>query len=157
MKSRVMSTICLKSESPEDTRKLASELAPHARPGDIYCLEGFLAVGKTVFAQGFARGLGITEHITSPSFPIIQEYEHQPPFYHMDFYRLSSPEDILDMGADEFFLGSGISLIEWPDRAEGLFPVDVIRIHIDIGSMGERNIDISASEKRMREIERALF
>ena len=151
-----MSTVFLRARSSQETRDLAAKLAEHAQSGDIYCLEGQLGAGKTVFAQGFARGLGIHDSVTSPSFPIIQEYEHDPPLYHIDFYRLSGTADLLEMGADEIFLGSGISLIEWPDRAAELLPESIIRVCIDIAGDTERLISIVADKERIRDIEDAL-
>ena len=151
-----MSSVSLKTSTVEETRILAFQIAQYARSGDIYCLEGALGAGKTVFAQGFARGLGIEDVITSPTFPIIQQYEHDPPLYHIDFYRLSGIDDLLEMGADEVFLGSGISLIEWPDRAIGLLPADVITVHIDIAGGDERLVNISADSGRIREIGHAI-
>ena len=140
------------SHSPAETLRFASRIATYAQPGDIYCLEGAVGAGKTAFAQGFARGLGIAEVVTSPSFPIIQEYAHDPPFYHMDFYRLSASNDLLEIGADELFLGSGISMIEWPDRAAGLLPANIITIHLDIGSGTERRVSVFADPERIQEI-----
>ena len=151
-----MSSAFLKTSTAEETQTLAFQIAQYARPGDIYCLEGPLGAGKTVFAQGFARGLGIEEEITSPSFPIIQHYEHVPPLYHFDFYRLSGADEVREMGADELFLGSGISLIEWPDRAAGLLPGDAITIHIDIDGEAERRINISADSERIQELYHAI-
>ncbi len=159
--------ISLITNSPEETYNIAYRVAQHAYPGDIYCLEGGLASGKTVFAQGFARGLGITEEVRSPSFAIVQEYVHDPPLYHMDFYRLSDAADLLGMGADEYFSGTGICLIEWPDRAGDILPIEIVRVQINTGSGEGRKIMISAASastseclerlKRIDEIRHALF
>lgn len=146
----------LYSSSPERTAEIAGITAAFARPGDVYALEGTLGAGKTLFAQGFATGLGIVEPVTSPTFPIIQEYDHEPPFYHMDLYRLHSADDVIDTGAEELIYGSGVSLIEWPDRAEELLPAESIRIHIDITAESARSIAIEGPALRIEEMKSEL-
>ena len=99
------------------------QLAQSAAAGSLYCLEGDLGVGKTVFTQGFAHGLGIEEPVTSPTFTIVQEYETgRIPLYHFDVYRLADPEELEEIGYKEYFFGEGVCLIEWPSRIEELNP-----------------------------------
>jgi len=110
------------SHSPEETWELAKRLAPMLSRGDVINLCGDLGAGKTVFAKGLADGLGIDEPVTSPTFTIVKEYQGNPPFYHFDVYRLSSPDELEELGADEYFYGDGVTVIEWGDKVEELLP-----------------------------------
>lgn len=124
----------------KDTAKIGETLAREAKPGEIYLLEGDLGVGKTVFAKGFALGLGITEPITSPTFTIIQEYEQgRLPFYHFDVYRIADEEEMFELGYESYFFGHGVCLIEWASLIQGLLPAEcrTIRIEKDL----ERGFD----------------
>ena len=124
----------------KDTAKIGETLARDAKPGEIYLLEGDLGVGKTVFAKGFALGLGITEPITSPTFTIIQEYEQgRLPFYHFDVYRIADEEEMFELGYESYFFGQGVCLIEWASLIQGLLPAEcrTIRIEKDL----ERGFD----------------
>lgn len=124
----------------KDTAKIGETLAREAKPGEIYLLEGDLGVGKTVFAKGFALGLGITEPITSPTFTIIQEYEQgRLPFYHFDVYRIADEEEMFELGYESYFFGQGVCLIEWASLIQGLLPAEcrTIRIEKDL----ERGFD----------------
>ena len=111
------------SFSEQDTFRLGEELGRKAVPGDIYLLEGDLGVGKTVFAKGFAEGLGVTESITSPTFTILQEYEEgRIPLYHFDVYRITEVEEMYELGYESYFFGEGVCLIEWPSRIRDILP-----------------------------------
>ena len=104
------------SNSPEETFKIARQLGKQAKPGEIYCLSGELGVGKTVFSQGFASGLGIAEDINSPTFTILQTYESgKMPLYHFDVYRLGDAWEMEEIGYDDYFFGEGVCLIEWAE------------------------------------------
>lgn len=116
----------------QDTFQIGKQLGEAAEPGDIFLLEGDLGVGKTVFAKGFAEGLGITEPITSPTFTIIQEYEEgRIPLYHFDVYRIADPEEMYELGYEGYFFGDGVCLIEWASRIEELLPEECRTIHIE--------------------------
>ena len=117
--------------SEEETKKLGYEIAKNAKAGDIFCLNGDLGVGKSVFTKGFAEGLGITEHITSPTFTIVNEYEGRLPFYHFDVYRIGDPDEMYDIGCDEYFFGEGVCLIEWAELIEDILPDNVYSITIE--------------------------
>lgn len=111
------------SYSPEDTYELGRRLGSEAEPGQIYCLTGDLGTGKTLFTKGFAKGLGIEEPVTSPTFTIIQEYEDgRLPFYHFDVYRIADVEEMYELGYEEYFYGNGAVLIEWSELIEELLP-----------------------------------
>ena len=127
------------SRSEEETEEIAAGIAKDARPGDIYALEGDLGAGKTVFARGFARGLGVPDHmrVVSPTYTLMQIYEGgRMPLYHFDMYRLSDSSEALDAGFDEYLYGSGISLVEWASRIGDLLPGDesLVRVLIDRGN-----------------------
>ena len=108
------------TNSPEETFDLARHLA---EPGTVYTLTGDLGVGKTVFAQGLARGLGIEEAINSPTFTIVQVYdEGRLPFYHFDVYRIGDIEEMDEIGYEDYFYGDGVCLVEWAELIEELLP-----------------------------------
>lgn len=136
--------VCLfKTRTPEETRTLARNLAGRLRPGDVVTLEGDLGAGKTTFTQGVATGLGIKEPIDSPTFTLIKEYhEGRLPLYHMDVYRIESPEE--ELGWDEYFYGEGVTFVEWASRIAPWLPEKVIRVEISHGPEGSRNIRIQS-------------
>ncbi len=121
----------IETYSEEETKKAGFELGKKAKQGDIYCMKGDLGVGKTVFTKGFAQGLGITEHITSPTFTIINEYEGRLPFYHFDVYRIGDPDEMYDIGYEEYFFGDGVCLVEWAELIKELIPENVCWISIE--------------------------
>lgn len=111
------------SYSPEETGRIGEELAKTAHPGQVFCLYGDLGVGKTIFTQGFARGLNITEPISSPTFTIIQTYESgKMPFYHFDVYRIGDIEEMDEIGYEDYFYGEGLCMIEWANLIEEILP-----------------------------------
>ena len=121
------------TNSAEETRELAAKIAAETPNGTVFALDGNLGAGKTVFASGFARGLGITEPVSSPTFTIVQEYPRaEGMFFHLDLYRIDNPDAALAFGIDEFLYASdAISLVEWPERIDGLFPPGTIRVAIE--------------------------
>ena len=120
------------SFTPEDTFTIGKKLAETVRPGEIYTLNGDLGVGKTVFTKGLAAGLGIKEPVTSPTFTILQEYESgRLPLYHFDVYRIGDPEEMDEIGYEDYFYGHGICLIEWAELIEELIPEGAISITIE--------------------------
>ena len=122
----------IESFSPEDTFRVGEQLAKDARPGDIYTLDGDLGVGKTIFTKGMAKGLGIEEPVTSPTFTILQEYESgRLPLYHFDVYRIADPEEMDEIGYEDYCYGQGICLIEWAGLIEELIPKEAVRICIE--------------------------
>ena len=117
---------------PEDTFALGQRLGRECKPGQVYTLIGDLGVGKTVFTQGVADGLGITEPVNSPTFTIVQVYEEgRLPFYHFDVYRIGDPEEMEEIGYEDMFYGEGICLIEWAHLIEELLPEHYISISIE--------------------------
>ena len=116
----------------QDTAALGERLAKEAKPGEVYTLIGDLGVGKTVFTQGFAKGLGITEHVNSPTFTILQIYEDgRLPFYHFDVYRIADPSEMDEIGFEDYVFGQGVSLIEWANLIEEILPERLVRVTIE--------------------------
>ena len=125
--------------SIEDTLTLAAEIAQQAKAGDVFCLCGNLGAGKTAFAQGFARGLGIEGYVTSPTFTIMQTYENgRLPMYHFDLYRLAENDEdeihaeiLDDIGFEEYLNSDGVSLIEWAVYAKNNIPAEAVWVNIE--------------------------
>lgn len=116
----------------KDTFALGRFLGENAHPGQVYTLLGDLGVGKTVFTQGMAAGLGITEPVSSPTFTIVQVYEEgRLPFYHFDVYRIGDVEEMEEIGYEDYFYGEGVCLIEWADLIEEILPGHYIQVVIE--------------------------
>ena len=131
------------SHSEAETEKIAWELAKSLSPGTVLTLNGDLGAGKTVFARGFARGLGVEEAVSSPTYTIAQEYSLPGGFrlYHLDLYRISSPDAGLAFGVDEFFNDpKAFALVEWPERVGNVIPDNAGKIFIRHLNETEREI-----------------
>jgi tRNA threonylcarbamoyladenosine biosynthesis protein TsaE len=137
------------SKSPEETFEFGAELAAQAEPGLVLGLIGDLGAGKTQFVKGFAAGLGITERVHSPTFTLVNEYRSgRIPCYHLDLYRLDTPDQILGAGLEPYFRpDAAITIIEWFDRAENQFPISarVITVRIDSQSETQRTLNYEDS------------
>ena len=118
------------SYSAEETYALGKKLGEEAKPGAVYCLSGDLGVGKTVFTKGFAVGLGVTDTVNSPTFTIVQVYQGRMPFYHFDVYRIEEPEEMEEIGYEDYFYGDGACMIEWAELIEELIPADAVKVRI---------------------------
>ena len=118
------------SFSAEETYALGKRLGEEAKPGAVYCLSGDLGVGKTVFTKGFAVGLGVTDTVNSPTFTIVQVYNGRMPFYHFDVYRIEEPEEMEEIGYEDYFYGDGACMIEWAELIEELIPADAVKVCI---------------------------
>ena len=122
----------IETYSEEETRQLGRELGKRMKPRTVCTLNGDLGVGKTVFTQGFAQGLGITEPVNSPTFTIVQEYEEgRIPLYHFDVYRISDVEEMEEIGYEDYFYGDGVCLIEWAQLIEEILPFELVEITIE--------------------------
>lgn len=109
--------------SEKETFQIGMQLGEQAKSGAVFCLSGDLGVGKTVFTKGFAKGLGIHTPVSSPTFTIVQEYEEgRLPFYHFDVYRIEDPEEMEEIGYEDYFYGKGVCMIEWACLIEELLP-----------------------------------
>ena len=114
-----------------DTEGFGRKMGQAAEAGQVYALVGNLAAGKTAFARGFARGLGIEADITSPTFGIVNEYNGRLPLYHFDVYRINHIQEMEDTGYEEYFWGHGVTLVEWADIIEELLPREVIFVRFE--------------------------
>ena len=113
----------IETNSEKETFELGKKIGENAKAGQIYTLTGDLGVGKTVFTQGLAAGLGITEPINSPTFTIVQVYEEgRLPFYHFDVYRIGDIEEMDEIGYEDYFYGDGLTMIEWANLIEEILP-----------------------------------
>lgn len=120
------------SRSARETYMLGEALAKSAQPGQVYALLGDLGVGKTVFSQGLAAGLGVGGPVSSPTFTILQVYEDgRLPFYHFDAYRISDVEEMDEIGYEDCFYGEGVCLVEWADLVAEILPPDTIVVKIE--------------------------
>ena len=131
--------------SAEETLELGKKIGSQAKPGEIYTLNGDLGVGKTVFAQGLAQGLGITEPISSPTFTIVQIYEKgRMPLYHFDVYRIGDVEEMEEIGYEDCFYGKGVCLIEWAELIGEIIPEEAIPVRI------EKNLEKGFDYRKIR-------
>lgn len=122
----------LESHSAEETFSAGVEAGKNAQPGAVFALHGDLGVGKTVFTKGVAKGLGIEEPVNSPTFTILQIYDTgRLPLYHFDVYRIEDPEEMEEVGFDDYIFGQGVSIIEWPEKIEEILPENVIHVTIE--------------------------
>ena len=130
----------IESHSAQETMAHAREMAEKAAPGTIICLDGDLGVGKTVWAKGFAEGLGIKEPVVSPTFTIMHIYSSgRLPLYHYDVYRIEEPEEMDEIGYEEYFFGEGVCLVEWASQIEELIPKEAV--HVVIRKVPEKGDD----------------
>ena len=120
------------TNSPDETYEIGKQMAQKAEAGTVFCLDGDLGVGKTVFTQGFAAGLGIEEPVNSPTFTIVQVYEQgRLPFYHFDVYRIGDIEEMDEIGFEDYVYGDGVSLIEWANLIDEILPANRTEITIE--------------------------
>jgi len=142
------------SHSSAQTQRLGMRLGELLRGGELILLDGQLGTGKTTFTQGLAQGLDITENINSPTFTLLKEYQGQPQsekssnafkhngpaLYHFDLYRLDNPDEIVDLGFEDYFFGDGVSVIEWAEKADSFWPEEHLNIRLKIMSETKRGL-----------------
>lgn len=122
----------IETYSPEETFAIGFRLGQEAVPGEVFTMVGDLGVGKTVFTQGVAAGLGIEEPVNSPTFTIVQVYEEgRLPFYHFDVYRIGDIEEMDEIGYEDYFYGEGVTMIEWANLIEEILPDTYREIRIE--------------------------
>ena len=138
---------------------LGEKLGALLGAGDLICLYGGLGAGKTCFAQGIARGLGVEGAVTSPTFTLINEHYGRLPFFHMDVYRLDSVAEMEDLGYEEYFYDGGVTLVEWAEKIDELLPEDRLDISIDRTGEGEdfRQVTLSPRGERFRLLVKELM
>ena len=135
-------------KTEEDMVKLGNRFGELAKPGMIISLRGSLGAGKTVFARGVARSLGIEEAIVSPTFTLVQEYDGRLPMYHMDLYRITSSEDFEMIGGEDMLYSDGVCLIEWSEIINEMLPKDTVFINITVNPDQSRTVTIDSKEDK---------
>jgi tRNA threonylcarbamoyladenosine biosynthesis protein TsaE len=135
------------TDSPEETQEIGRRVAEELVPGSVVAFRGDLGAGKTCMIQGLCRAMGVEGYVTSPTFILINEYTgklqgHSIEIYHFDLYRLGAADELEDLGADEYFYGQGICLIEWPERAHDLLPARRLDIVLEYAGESERIITL---------------
>jgi tRNA threonylcarbamoyladenosine biosynthesis protein TsaE len=130
------------SSSQEETISAGEKIAAMLERGDIVALRGGLGVGKTYLTKGIAKGLGIDEEITSPTYTIISEYSGRLPLYHIDAYRLSGDDGFTNIGGEEILYGNGVSVIEWSEKLEDSIPETAVYVEIEVIGENQRNISV---------------
>lgn len=151
--------LILKTDSADETFFLGERLAALVESGDVFAVSGELGAGKTVLARGLARGLGVARPVKSPTFTLINEYAGRLPFYHLDVYRLSGPLEMADLGGEEYFYGSGVTLVEWAERVAEILPPERLEIKMEIvpGEENARKITLLPRGERYRRLVEELL
>ena len=127
------------TNSPEETEELGERLGRTLSPGDVVAFTGDLGAGKTAFTRGIARGLGIGDRVTSPTFAIVNEYEGgRLPLFHFDMYRLTSSDELFDIGWEDYLARGGVCAVEWSEHAEGAFEEEPIWVDIRRGESDDQ-------------------
>ena len=129
----------IESNSPAETEALGEALAAKLKPGTVIAYTGDLGAGKTAFTRGLARGLGVTERVTSPTFTIVNEYAGRIPLFHFDMYRLGSSEELFDIGWEDYLARGGVCAVEWSENVEDALE-ECIRVDISRGEHDEQRI-----------------
>ncbi|MGE5677612.1 MAG: tRNA (adenosine(37)-N6)-threonylcarbamoyltransferase complex ATPase subunit type 1 TsaE [Pseudomonadota bacterium] len=129
------------TQSTEETSKIGEQLGKLVGIGNIICLSGDLGAGKTAFTKGIAKGLGVADYVTSPTYTIINEYEGRLPLYHFDVYRLNDVEEMYELGYEEYFFGDGVVVLEWADIVKEIIPKERLWITI-LNSKGDDTREI---------------
>ena len=140
-----------RTRSTDETLELAGTVGELLRPGDVVALVGDLGAGKTVFARGVARALGVTEPVVSPSFTIVREYDGRTPLVHVDVYRIDTVQELHDLGFEELVRDDAVTLVEWGDMIDGLLPADRLDVRLAPGATDdERVIEIEGHGRTWR-------
>ena len=137
-----MKTETIECRTEEDMLALGAKMAERVSKGSVISLRGSLGAGKTVFARGFARAIGIDEAIVSPTFTLVQEYQGKIPMYHMDLYRISSEEDFMMIGGEDMLYSDGVCLIEWSEVINDMLPAGTWFVEIKVNPDQSRTVTI---------------
>ncbi|MEG6570276.1 tRNA (adenosine(37)-N6)-threonylcarbamoyltransferase complex ATPase subunit type 1 TsaE [Thermoanaerobacterium thermosaccharolyticum] len=142
-----------KTKSPIETEKIGFKLGNLLKRGSIVLISGELGVGKTVLTKGIAKGMGIDDYVTSPTFMIVNEHLGYIPLYHFDVYRIDDYTELYDIGYEEYFYGDGVCVIEWPEKIKPLIPEENIFIRMNMGdTFDERTIEIVSNGEKYDEV-----
>lgn len=129
------------TNSPEETEELGERLGRALSPGDVVAFTGDLGAGKTAFTRGIARGLGIGDRVTSPTFAIVNEYEGgRLPLFHFDMYRLTSSDELFDIGWEDYLARGGVCAVEWSENVDDALDEDAIRVDIRRGAQDDQRV-----------------
>lgn len=139
----------------EETEKFGLFLGENLRPGDVVCLNGDLGVGKTTLTKSIAKGLGIDDYVTSPTFTIVNEYYGKTDLYHIDTYRLDDMVDVDYLGFDEYFYSDGVTIVEWAEKIRDALPEEYMEINIKSHD-DKRDLDINYVGNRFDELKEKL-
>jgi len=145
-----MEALTLTSRKAQDTAQLGEALGALAQPGDLFFLTGALGTGKTVLAQGIARGLDVPEWVTSPTFVLVNEYRGRLPLYHIDLYRLDTPQEVSSLGLDDYLFGDGVCVVEWAEKAASVRPLERLDVLLEHRGKSSRQIELAARGDRYR-------
>lgn len=146
----------LQSESADETRGLGEALGRLLEAGDLVALSGEMGSGKTVFAQGVALGLDVSEPVNSPTFALVHEYAGRVPVWHLDTYRVQSRDELIDLSWQDLLAGGGVILVEWPERIRAALPPDHMDVALHYGDGDARVIEIAAHGTRPNSLLRLL-
>ena len=140
----------------KETERLGMKIAKGLKGGEVLAMTGDLGAGKTTMTKALARGLGIEEHVTSPTFTIVNEYKGRLKLFHFDVYRIGDIEEMYDLGFEEYIYGDGVSIIEWSNLIKEILPEDTINIEILASDVDERTIRISGRGKKFENLSKEL-
>jgi len=140
------------SHSLAQTHRLGARLGELLQGGELLLLDGDLGSGKTTLTQGIAQGLGIYGVVSSPTFTLLKEYEGRICLYHFDLYRLDDPAEVLELGFEEYFSGNGVCVVEWANKAEGIWPQEQMRIQLKMVSDTKRGLILTGLGARYRDL-----
>ncbi|MBM4406887.1 MAG: tRNA (adenosine(37)-N6)-threonylcarbamoyltransferase complex ATPase subunit type 1 TsaE [Chloroflexi bacterium] len=144
------------SSSPEETQAIAQRLGEACRGGEVFLLIGDLGAGKTCFTQGLAKGLGVEEYVHSPTFVLVAQYHGRLTVHHVDLYRIDSTPEAVDLGLDDYFNSTAVTVIEWADKAPLAMPPDRLRVEMtDLGGT-KRRITVTAQGGRSQRLLQAV-
>ncbi|MDU4961474.1 MAG: tRNA (adenosine(37)-N6)-threonylcarbamoyltransferase complex ATPase subunit type 1 TsaE [Sporomusaceae bacterium] len=149
--------LIFQTRSAAETEDLGFRIGSRLQAGDCLCLSGSLGAGKTVLSQGIARGLAVTEPVTSPTFTVLQLYQGRLPVYHYDLYRLRRPEELIDIGFEEYSGAAGVTLIEWPDKFSEMMPAEALWLQLSLAQDGQgRTIQVEPRGQRYQDLIKEL-
>lgn len=145
-----------KTNNAIETEELGRKIADALKGGEVIAMTGDLGAGKTTMTKALAKGLGIEEYVTSPTFTIVNEYEGRLKLFHFDIYRIADIEEMYDLGFEEYIYGDGVSIIEWSNLIKEILPEDTINIEILASGIDERNITISGRGNKFDNLSKEL-
>lgn len=140
-------TLTIHTGGPDESELFGEQIGAALEPGSVVALMGELGAGKTLLTKGIARGLGVRDLVHSPSFTLLHEHVGRLPVYHLDLYRLNTPQELDDLGCESYFEGEGVSIIEWAEKAEKVLPPDRLEVRITMENEG-RTFELRATGPR---------